>query len=102
MTREERKAMWLDRVQQFKESGKTAEAWSKDQGFSVSTLRYWLRKQPTDMASRPTEWVCLDLEKNLMSASTLSVYIGSVRIDVPENFNKKQLAEILEVLQGSC
>jgi len=44
MTKENLQKAWLEKVNQFKASGKTQAIWCKEQGINVRTFNYWYVK----------------------------------------------------------
>ncbi len=48
MMRDERKEMWFECIRRFRNGIETAKDKYETQGFSVSTLRFWLRIYPLD------------------------------------------------------
>jgi len=41
MTREQKRQLWLERLQDMDKSGLTQKAWCKSKGIPYSTFRYW-------------------------------------------------------------
>jgi len=65
MSISERRQVWSQRLQDFRNSGQTQSAWCKTQGLSIHQLRYWLkRKQSVPEQSAPAnlQWIEVSVE----------------------------------------
>ena len=65
MTKENLQKAWLEKVNQFKESGKTQAIWCKEQGINVKKFNYWYVKfkDPTATKKNQVNWLPVRVEK---------------------------------------
>ena len=97
----ETETKWVERVREWKASGKEAEDFVTGRGFKASTLRFWAsrlhgrRKAPA--AEREPQ---VRMARVTVGAS-LCVVIGAARIEVREGFDRTVLRELVETLGGA-
>ena len=53
MTREEKRALWGQRISSYKASGLNAEQWCSIHDLPLATLRYWLGRQNVSVKETP-------------------------------------------------
>lgn len=109
-------AKWKDRVQAWRSSGKTAEAFVADEDFEASTLRYWasrlkgeLKASGAAVSSAPSQVAMARVIRRRRSrataspssASELELVVGGARITVGRGFDAGLLREIVLALGGA-
>jgi hypothetical protein len=114
MTGTERK--WVERVHEWKDSGKRAEEFATGRPYKASTLRWWatkLRRGP----ERSSEWGAdsipmarvvrrshpreLELGPADIAARGVVVEVSGARIAVTRGFDAELLSEVVRVLAGA-
>ena len=104
MTRNERQAMWQERIDAFKASEESSvTAWCAANDIPVQSMYAWLKKDRLKQLSpgTSTQWVMLEsLETN--PATHLTLKLGAVSIEVKQGFNPILLSEVLQVLQADA
>ena len=90
MKKEEKLALWSERIHTFQASGQSCKTWCLENKIPVSTMRYWMRRlrntesHETDMifAKMPTEQEIFEKE-TANSLSAIHILItDSIRIEV--------------------
>lgn len=79
----ERRALWLNRIEQLAQSGMTQKEWCQQQGIPVTTMRYWIRK----LRLQPEEACCSEtgtwLEFTRSRQTIPTVAVGQTQEPVP-------------------
>lgn len=44
MNKDEKRALWMERIQKFQSSGQTCKSWCQNNQIAVSTINYWMRQ----------------------------------------------------------
>ena len=44
MNKDEKRALWMERIQKFQSSGQTCKSWCQNNQIAVSTMNYWMRQ----------------------------------------------------------
>ena len=44
MNKDEKRALWMERIQEFQSSGQTCKSWCQNNQIAVSTMNYWIRQ----------------------------------------------------------
>ena len=98
MKRKEKEAFWLNRINEYRESGKSLKQWCTDSDVTIHGMNYWLRKQSpvTKMVDPETTWVSCIVEDQAQDAITLK--IKNVHIEVTSGFKDELLLQILRAL----
>ena len=90
MKKEEKLALWSERIHTFQASGQSCKTWCLENKIPVSTMGYWMRRlqntesHETDMifAKMPTEQE-ISAKKTANSLSPIHIFIAdSIRIEV--------------------
>lgn len=106
MSLSERRAMWQDRIQSFKESGeKSVAAWCREHQINVNSMYSWLKKDAEQQVkqedSPPISWVPVhtSVENLDVPSSAITVKLGHFALEIEENFNQVVFNDVLEILQ---
>ena len=105
MTRNERKAMWEERVRAFQHSGQSVKQWCAENQVQVNNMYLWIKKcnKPITSVSTSSDWMMVDMKQQPKEApSQLTLKVGCVTIEVPRNFDQELLVEVIQVLQSRC
>lgn len=110
MTREEKRALWGQRVSSYKASGLNAEQWCSIHDLPLATLRYWLHRQnrqPKPQEKTEVQWLLLNETPTPSALEPLGHADGEVRIQVGKTsvfvghcFSEDVLVRILKVLHA--
>ncbi|WP_397326783.1 IS66 family insertion sequence element accessory protein TnpA [Paenibacillus sabuli] len=107
-SREQRARVWVARLAEYHASGQTMKAWCAAHAVSIDQLKYWKRKHKDSQvegSSAPSLPrllpVALTEDSPLPSPEPLSLYIGSVRLEVRSGFDPQLLRATVAALQ-SC
>jgi len=122
-SKEEKRAIWIQRVADQRASGLTASAWCREQGIHQPSLHYWLKQlPPTDAAdalSCAPQWLSMAMDSlappgdrasdstmwtgpGSCPTSCLTLRIGHVSIDIAPDFDPHLLCRVLRVLEARC
>ena len=108
MTSLEKKKSWLEKILEFKSSGKTKEAWCEKNNISLRQFSYWFRHLGN---YQPTQWLPLEIKESetgipeniteeKLSKLPINIKIGAASIEVYPDIDKEFLLEILRFLQS--
>jgi hypothetical protein len=89
---------WTKRVEAWRASGETADAFAQGKGFEGSTLRWWssrLGRTETPNFLRLVPRACA-----VRVDAGMVVEVGHARVRVEAGFNAKLLAEVVAALGG--
>lgn len=110
MTREEKRALWGQRISSYKASGLNAEQWCSIHDLSLATLRYWLgrqKRQPKPQEKTEVQWLLLDetptpcaIEPISVTDKEVRIQVGKTSIFVGRDFSEELLVRVLKVLHA--
>lgn len=103
MTEKQNEQEWKTKIEEFKKSGLTQTQWCKEKGINLRNFNRWynLLKNQVPNDKEKTNWIPLKIEKKDMNSS-LNIKIGKATIEVPEEFNRKLLSDIIQVVIEIC
>lgn len=103
MTEKQNEQEWKTKIEKFKKSGLTQTQWCKEKGINLRNFNRWynLLKNQVPNDKKKTNWIPLKIEKKDMNLS-LNIKIGKATIEVPEEFNRKLLSDIIQVVIEIC
>ena len=90
---------WRQRIQECQQSGKSVQAWCKENGIAASTYYKYLRKIRETLL-QDNQIVALEIPKP-ESSSDIRIECGAITVTLPGNISGEQLAVILTTLK-SC
>lgn len=98
MKRKEKEQVWLEKINEYRESGKSLVQWCTDTGVAIHSMNYWLRKQApiTKVSDQETSWVSCIVEGATSDAITLKM--KNVEIEVTSGFQEELLLQIIRTL----
>jgi len=98
LKRKEKAQVWLEKINEYRESGKSLVQWCTDTGVAIHNMNYWLRKQApiTKVADKETSWVSCIVEGPESDAITLKM--KNVEIEVTSGFQEELLLQIIRTL----
>lgn len=106
MTKEEQRKQWIDRVEEFKASGKTQAEWCKERNINIRTFNYWYCKfrNPENIKNSSNSWLSVKIENALKKteSSVISIKIGNAIIEISSGFDADHLSKVLRVLNSLC
>jgi hypothetical protein len=97
---------WVERVREWRASGKTAEEFASAFDFEGSTLRYWASRLKTEAAEKPAPTLVRVVRRRGHSSrprsevAEVEVRIGGARIIVRRGFDVELLREVAAALGG--
>lgn len=89
---------WAKRVEAWRASGETADAFAQGKGYEGSTLRWWSSR--LGRASRPRFLRLVPKARAVQVDAGLVVEVGHARVHVKAGFDTKLLAEVVAALGG--
>lgn len=99
MTREERVALWADRVAAQGASGVSAAAWCASADVPLPAFYAWRKRLASpESAEAGTRWAALAPE----AESGLTLRVGAAAITVTAGFDARLLAEVVRALEATC
>jgi len=110
MAKDEKAALWAERIRELRSSGQTIKEWCMEHKISYSTMGYWLRKfdvkeqEPENefiFAKLPSEW---EINENKMPAhSSIQIFIPeNIRIEISDSCRPELLETLLKVLKSNA
>ena len=90
---------WRQRIQECQQSGKSVQAWCKENGIAASTYYRYLRKIRETLL-QDNQIVALELPKS-ESPADIRIECGTITVTIPGNVSGEQLTAILSALK-SC
>ena len=110
MTRDERRLMWQERVDQCRASGMSVAAWCRENEVPEQQMYYWLRKfrsEEADAVEDDIQWVHLGRwdrqdAMRMTEDSAVLIHIGRAMVEVRPGFAPALLRGVVKVLLGSC
>ena len=109
MTKEEKAALWAERIQEFHSSDLSCKEWCTKHEIYFSTMTYWLRKQRKNeqvegqdlvFAKLPSE---SELAENIVSipSSPLRIFLSKdIRIEISDSCKPELLETVLRILKS--
>lgn len=111
MTKEEKSALWAERIQDFRSSGLTSKQWCMEHEISSSTMGYWMRKLKSNEQETESEPVFAKLpsEKEIAAnripvpASQFRIFLSeNIRIEISDSCRPELLEILLKVLKSNA
>ncbi len=104
MARSSKRDEWARRVEGWKRSGLSADAFAEREGFNAFTLRWWssqLKREPIIEDLRPKFVEVVVPETPVMSDPVaLELVVRGVRVVVPINFDENTLRRVLRLVEA--
>lgn len=112
--RDNNRQIWLLRISEYQQSGLTQDEWCSQNNISVSSLRYWLRRQRDEQNINATpEWlkvnvdnehsvgqiVVSDPDTTKISADEISISYDGVTVKLPYNSGITGMQQIINILK---
>ena len=98
---------WKIRLEEYKQSGLSINAWCCKNGFKVNTFHYWKKKFKTSEQIVPgvkSQFAEVVLEccntNNIIDSKKIFLSYGNYTIDIADKFNSDTLTELLNVLKS--
>ena len=107
MTKDERRSIWGEKINNYRNSNMTANDWSNENNVSIHSLKSWItkfNKEQNPHETKETEWLAVELTKpnNISSTSSITIKIGSCSIEITRDFDKTVLTDVVQVLASLC
>jgi hypothetical protein len=104
MSPEERKQLWQERINAYKESNEpTIKSWCHHNQIGVQSMYKWIKRLASESSipTQPaTQWVALSQsDSHSISNASLRIHISNMSIEIQNGFNRALLKEVLEILQ---
>lgn len=106
MSLSERRAMWQDRIQCFKESGeKCVAVWCRENQINVNSMYNWLKKEDKQQVKQEDtssiNWVPVHspVRDFDVPSSAITVKLGQFALEIEEDFNHDVFNDVLTILQ---
>lgn len=100
MSNKELYTLWERLLKEQRASGKTIRAWCREQKVRENRFYYWRKKlQPAKTSNKQqVQWLPIETAETKPCTKVI-VHLGEARIEIPRNFDRFQLREIIRVLQ---
>ena len=113
MTREEKREMWRERIEQYRSSGLTAAEWCEKNEVNVHTLKTMIsrlgmaqRKYKSSRDNKQNiQWVEMEpgnSTEEVSSKTIIEVIVGSAKVNVAPGFDQKTFREVVKILKEQC
>ena len=98
MKRKEKEQFWLEKINEYRESGMSLVQWCKDTDVATHNMNYWLRKQApiTKAVEQDTNWVSCIV--NEPASDSIILKMKNVEIEVTSGFQEELLLQIIRTL----
>ena len=103
MSKDELHLFRRQQIEDYRNSGQTAETWCDGNAMKVSTLRYWLRRiKDADQPEPEQAWATMKLIDKATTAKSTPVMIrvNNFEICLYPGFEPDVLASVIRTLQG--
>ena len=92
---------WKTKISKFKKSSMTKEAWCEKNNISLRQFNYWFKQLQSNSSTKNTitQWLPVEVAEEKITASPISIKIGSASVEVNSGFDKQLLSEILTILK---
>lgn len=103
MSKDELHLFRSQQIDDYRNSGQSAETWCDANAMKVSTLRYWLRRiKDADQSEPEQAWATMKLIDKATTAKSTPVMIrvNSFEICLHPGFEPDVLASVIRTLQG--
>lgn len=103
MSKDELHAFRRQQIEDYRNSGQSAETWCEGNEMKVSTLRYWLRRiKDADQPEPEQAWATMKLIDKVASADSTPIIIrvNAFEISLHPGFEPAVLATVIRTLQG--
>lgn len=113
--RESNRQLWLFRISEYQKSGLTQDEWCSQNGISVSTFRYWLRRQREEQERNTApEWLKVNVDneqfvgeiivsepelKDTFSSDEITISYDGVTVKIPCKIGLAGMQQIVSVLK---
>ena len=97
----ERAAYWSALVAEHRASGRPTADWCRTKGVSFHSFSAW-RTRLNKESSADGGWVTVKAQPITAKASSLTLFIGTVRFDVAPGFDQQLLRDVVAALQPPC
>ncbi|MFC5773218.1 MULTISPECIES: IS66 family insertion sequence element accessory protein TnpA [Ectobacillus] len=103
----ERKELWSQRIQDFRNSGQTQAAWCEANEVSLNQLKYWLKQIPISEKQANTsglQWVKVSSVGTILQEEQeiLRITVGAASVEVKPGFTPSFLADVVRTLHSLC
>ena len=104
MENTELQKQWRERIADYRNSGLTAAAWCERNDCSIARLQYWIAKfKRANKKSDETKWAKIEIvDAHLATRSSISIYVGTARIEVNAGFEAGLLEDVLRSAVRAC
>ena len=100
--------LWQSRINEYRASEKTAKQWCEENNISSSTLKYWITRLNKEQSLsvnntevNNTEFVpILSSNKDNRMASSATIRLGKISIDIVDGCQPSLIRTILEALNS--
>jgi transposase-like protein len=89
------KDLWIQRINDWKASGKTIQSWCKENGLREHQLYYWRRKT----ASVDKSASFIEIKEAPPEKTTVSLSYGGFEVCLERSFDEETLLRCLKVLK---
>lgn len=105
--KEQDRKMWIDRISEYKSSGKIATTWCEENNVSVHSLRHYIckfnkeNKSETIEETKESKWASLDITSTTQTENNigkLKVTIGQATIEIDSNFDSDTFESVVKIL----
>lgn len=96
--------VWRERVEACEASNLSTIGWCKENSINPSTLQYWVKKFKRQSVSSKSQWAEIKLqpiEASNIEESIILRYHDFI-MEIPKNFTKSTLAEIISAIKSIC
>ena len=101
MNKRKSKEQWMALINEFKASGLNLTTWCREKGICKSSIYPYITKFNTPVKPSEQKWGSIIIPRNV-EASSISLKIGSISIDIKNGVDKVTLSDVLNVILKLC
>ena len=98
-------SLWRGRIEACKTSNLSIKSWCRENSINPSVYHYWFKKLNYKIENTETKWaeIKIEPEKKLSSLeSPIIVHFHDFKIEIPRNFEKAAIVEVLSAIHSIC
>lgn len=94
------KNLWLQRITEQRDSGKSIAAWCKEQSLKENQFYYWNKKIGNNpiCKKQQVEWLSVKVDPVTITPNSIKVNIGPASVDIEKDFDQQLFRQIAQVL----
>lgn len=104
-TNKQQMLLWQERIQACEASNLSIKGWCRENSVNPSAYHYWFKKLNSKNENIETKWAEVKLVHGKSAVSQeqpIILHYHDFKIEIPRNFEKLAIAEVLSALRSIC